>query len=99
MGKGDIKTRRGKLFAGSFGKKRKKGKKQKLSQASIPPVKKEVSPPSVKEKKAATIPKATVDIEDKKVNSPEKTKAEVKAPKEAPEKKKELKSSKAEKKD
>ncbi len=37
MGKGDIKTRRGKFFAGSFGKKRPKHKLIKIGKAAVPP--------------------------------------------------------------
>ena len=56
MGKGDIKTRRGKFFAGSFGKRRPKKKKKPLS--VVQPVEKprEIRPttPSTAKKEPAT---------------------------------------------
>ncbi len=38
MGKGDIKTRRGKFFAGSFGKRRPKHKTKTRNVTKVPPV-------------------------------------------------------------
>jgi 30S ribosomal protein S31 len=85
MGKGDIKTKRGKLFAGSFGKKRKKGQKNKLSHASIPQVKKETSTPPVKEKKSATEVKPKSAAKENKDIPVANAKVELKASKEVTE--------------
>jgi 30S ribosomal protein S31 len=53
MGKGDKRTRRGKIFAGSFGKTRPKHKKVNVKPAvSATPVVKETPKPRVRKKEA-----------------------------------------------
>ena len=51
MGKGDKKSRRGKLFMGSYGVRRMKNKKKKNKPVAPPPVA-EVAPPPAEVKKA-----------------------------------------------
>jgi 30S ribosomal protein S31 len=98
MGKGDKKTRRGKLFMGSFGKKRLRKQDSDKSPATEKVVKVQETKPvrERKEKHTAEVneakaPKEKSVRETKPVKEKKEEKAEVKAPKEAAKPKKEKK--------
>jgi 30S ribosomal protein S31 len=72
MGKGDKKTKKGKIFKGSFGKSRPANVKKKatLKKEINPPVEKEIKPTAVKEKEIK--PVAEKEKETKPVVEKEK---------------------------
>jgi ribosomal small subunit protein bTHX len=102
MGKGDRKSKRGKIFMGSYGNSRKRKKKNKVVSAPRPkavkPVKAETKPADAVEakarstaKKAVKKPAAKKAAAPKKEAKPKKAAAPKKAPaaKKSPAKKKE----------
>lgn len=85
MGKGDIKTRRGKLFAGSYGKKR-PGKKTSKTKFADKPQQKRVSRPVAAEKAATSKPEPVKEKEkavkqETKVAEPKPEETKVAEPK------------------
>jgi 30S ribosomal protein S31 len=86
MGKGDKKTRRGKIIIGTFGvrRRRKKADKQEIKPAIVSIVKEVKEKKAVKEKAEVKEVKATAEVKEVKVT---KEKTATKAPKAAKEKK------------
>ncbi|MCK5337318.1 MAG: 30S ribosomal protein THX, partial [Bacteroidales bacterium] len=72
MGKGDKKTKRGKIIKGSYGVRRPKKKKNVIPEAPAKAKKKKAAPKAVKEEKKVTKPAAKVKkAEEKKVEAVE----------------------------
>lgn len=99
MGKGDIKTRRGKLFAGSFGKRRKKNKHLRSAGSFQPPVVNKVPKTTTKAETAAPEAKPKPLAKEKKEIPVDKALTETKTTKKVPKASTEPKKQKTEKKD